>query len=875
MDASEAVRLAQAVIRRRRTAAWCAGVAALLVLAALALGAADAALALGDRLRQTTGWLWLASGPLALAALALRWRTLAPQGDAAIRSVELACADDQRTLAQALELGARSDELARAAAAQLAARLPLAGIAARLPPARLRRWLLIGAVALAALALTWICAPRLAATVFARWHDPLGDHPPWSPTILVWAEAPGSVRARHSARVEVAAAAEGRPCGAPVLVASAGGRELRLPMFPVGPSRWAAEIARIEQPLLLWAEGGGTRTHRHLLAVDPIPELIHLDVHLDQPAYAKLPPSERRLQRSEQAQLDALAGASVRLTPSANRPLAALQVAHDAGPWTRLALSGGHAVLPALPGLWRLRLEASDGAVGETEEPLRLSARTDQPPHADFAEPARDAYATPDSIIAFRAIGSDDLGLAVALRAREVNGLPVPTAAPAPPAGRTWTWAGELDLLKLGADPGDVIALSAAVRDSDPTVQADGRPGQASAVALRRVQVVTWDEYNSFLLQRLDSSALETKYKPLLAELAELQQLREALNATMKPGDELDRKLAELGRRAGALAAKVEAMRRPKPLFRIEPDLQRAIAESARSIAEGKRPAWDAQALARDLAELTRRARGADLARRLGQLADAEQNTVERLLPLAGHRRPTDGDLLRLAELGQQEGLLGSELGSWRELARAWVERENTTLPREAAEMDKLLRQLEDGGAQELKQRSAAAARAGDGREAHRLAGEARDKLLGLLPQIARCGGACTGGACLGLGWSDRLGDDLGGLGQAAGRWGLGGRGSAGLGMWLGYGGDDLGGSLPSQASDLYGPESLSDLGGDHNRQGDDPIGTMAASGAATGLGRVLRQAGTARGPAATRSTLGADERRLVETYFKTLETTP
>lgn len=871
MDASEAVRNAQAVLRRRRAAAWCAALAALLVAAAIALGAADAAFALGDRVRLAVGWLWLAAAPAGLAALVLRWRTLAPQGDAAVRAVEAACGDGQRTLAQALELARRSDPLAQTAAGQLAGRLPLAGLAARLPRSRAPRWLLLAVAGLAAIALTWAIAPRLAATVFARWRDPLGDHPPWSPTTLSWAAVPERVRARHAARVEVAA--EGRACAAPVLVVDDAGRVARLAMFPVGPQRWAAEVARVERPLLLWAEGGGTRTHRHALAIDPLPELVSLDLRLDQPAYARLPPSERRLRQGEQAQLDALPGATLRLVPTANRPLAAVLLARDAGAWARLPLVAGAAVLTPAPGLWRLRLEAGDGAIGETEEPLRLSPRTDQPPRADFAEPSRDAYATPDSIIAFRAVGADDLGLVAALRAREVNGLPVPTAAAERPTDRTWEWRGVLDLTKLGADPGDVIALSAAVRDSDPAMQADGQPGKPSAVALRRVQVVTWDEYNSFLLQRLDGSALEQKYKPLLGELAELQKLREALKQSLPPGDELDRKLKELAARAEALAAKVAAMKRPKPLFRIEPDLQDAIAEAARDFAEGKRPSWDAEALAKDLAELTRRARGADLARRLGQLADAEQNTVERLLPLGGHRRPTDGDLLRLSELGQQEALLAQELGAWRELARAWIERERLNLPRETAEMERLLKMLEDGGAQELKQRSAAAARAGDGREAHRLASEARDRLLALLPQVGRCGGSCAGGACLGMGWSGKFGSDLGGLGLAAGMWGLGGRGSAGMGMWLGYGGDDLGGSLPSASSDLYGPENLGDLGGDHSREGGDPIGAMAASGSASGLGRTVRQAGSARGQGATRSTLGSEERRLVEAYFKSLET--
>lgn len=860
---------AQAAIRRRRAAAWCAATAAALAAAALLLGAGDAALALDDRARQVGGWLWLAAAPAALAALALRWRALAPRGDAAVRSVEDALGDRERTLAQALELRARDGELAQAAAGALAARLPLHELPRRLPPSRAPRWLLLLAAAAAIGAVAWTLAPRLSTAVWLRWTDPLGDHPPWSPTSLAWGEAPQRVRARHDARIEVAA--EGRPCAAPALLAQDGVAVHRIAMFPVGPGRWAAEIARIERPLVIWAEGGGTRTRRHAIAIDPVPELESLDLRLEQPAYARLDPAERRLHGGEQSQLDMLAGAGLRLRPAANRPLAAVHLARDEGEWTRLPLRDGAVALAAEPGLWRLRLEAVDGALGEPETPLRLALRPDLPPRCDVAEPARDAYATPDSSVPFRVVAADDLGLASADCLREVNGLPVPTASAAP-SGRTWAWGGTLDLMRLGAAPGDVIAFGAVVRDSDPAIGPGGRPGKPSPVASRRIQVISWEEYNRLLLQRLDVSAGEAKYAPLAAELAELAQLAAALRAAQVEPTEFDRRLADLRARAAALAAKVEGMKRPQPLFRFEPDLQQALIEAAQDLVEGREPRWDAEALRKDLQELTRRARGMDLARRLGQLADAEQNTVERLLPLAGHRRPTDGDLLRLSELGQQEELLARELDTWLELADRWVEEEREHLPRESGKMRELAQALDDGGAIDLKNRAAAAARAGDGAEAHRLAAEARNRLLALFDDAGRLSGDLAGGAQSGIGWCGSLGGDLGGLMGCAGLFGLGGRGSAGLGMWLGYGGDDLGGSLPSLTADLFGPENLGPGGGERQRDGGDPIAAMASSGTAVGLGAAVRRHGNARGAAARRATLGEPERRLVEDYFKRLE---
>lgn len=434
-----AIAAAQAVLRRRHAAAWCAAIAAGLAVGALALVALDVAMPLPDGARRAGGWAWLAAAPAALAALALRWRTWAPT-ERTVRIVEAACGDRERTLAQALDLAAQPGELAHEAARRLAGRLPLDDLPRRLPGGGARIGLGILAAALAVAGLAWLAAPDLLGAGWARWTDPAGDHPPWSPTRLAWAAVPEAVRAGHPARIEVAVA--GRPCSAPTLVVEAGdGALAHIAMFPIAADRWAAEIARVGTPLTLWAEGGGTRTTRRGIALDPVPELTWLDLRLDQPAYAGLPPTDRRLQRGGQAQFDALRDATLRLAPHANRPLAAVQVSVDGGAWRRLPLADGAVGVPAATGVWRLRLEAADGAVGGDETVATVTARADQPPSIEFAVPSHDAYATPDAVVPFAVSAGDDLGLASAERFREVGGLGVPTADDQP-HGRSWAGRG-------------------------------------------------------------------------------------------------------------------------------------------------------------------------------------------------------------------------------------------------------------------------------------------------------------------------------------------------------------------------------------------------------------------------------------------------
>lgn len=383
--------------------------------------------------------------------------------------------------------------------------------------------------------------------------------------------------------------------------------------------------------------------------------------------------------------------------------------------------------------------------------------------------------------------------------------------------------------------------------------------------------MISWDDYNQELRKRVDLDVLETKYAPVIEQLRDIQRQLEAL-AKQPPSDARDQQASALRQRAARLAGQIEAMHRDQPLFRVEGDLQQALAQAAHDLAEGRTPGWDPDAMAQDLAEMTRRARAAELSRRLSQIADAEQNTAQRLLPLAEHRRPTDGELLRLAELGGDEELLSKALDEWQALVRAWCQREAENLPREAGKLRELADAVADGDIAGLKRRSAATARAGDGREAHRLAAEARDLLLALLPAAERAGASATGGMALGAGWSPGLGGDLGGLLGAGGRWGGGGQGDGGLGLSLGYGGDDQGSSMAGRNAELFGPEELAAKAGGGQGAGGDPVADIAAAGPPVGFHGAARQTATARTTAPARSSLSPEERRVIEDYFTRLE---
>lgn len=867
--------------RRRRSAAM--GLAAAAAAALVALVLADALVALPDAWRVPALPALGAATLLGLiAALGLR---RGPDPAAATRLAEAACGDHERRLSAALDLAGRPGELAAAGAARFASAVDGTRLAAGLPPGRARRWATGLAVVGAAALLLHLAVPGLFAAVWPRLWDPRGDHPPWSRSGLAWATAPATVRSGAAARFEVDVSGPARELA---LVARDGrGRAVSVPMFLIGERRYAGELAGVVEPLTVWAEGGGTRTRRHALGVDPVPVFGPLDLELEAPAYARLAPEARRIAPGEQAEFAALPGSVLRLRPSANRPLAALLVGRDDGEAERLPLVDGALRLPALPGSYRLAPEAVDGARGAAVAALTIVARSDQPPRAQIVQPSRDTLATPSMRLPLVLAADDDLGLVAVHRPRAYNGLEAPELQDAA-HDRAWRRESALDLAALGVRPGDVLTFAALARDTRPEAQ-------WSPTVERHVRIISEAEYNQRLRARLGPDALERKYRDLVRELRALEADADRL-AAAKPGrTALDAELAELGRRAGALAAKSRALKRPDPLFAIEPELQEAIAAAAEELAAAaaagdlgrRRPGAIGEMLRQDLALLTSMARAEGLLARLRQLIDAEQNATDRLGAFAEHRRLTDTDRVRLRELADQEAQIADALQQWLELVPQVAEDLRSMAADEGAEpaarqqggaaadqLEAFAREVAATGAGALKRHAAASARAGDGVEAHRQAAEARDRLLALLPGASSCQGSCRS-LGLSLGWCSgkALADCLAGLGVAAGNgYGLGGAGRAGMGVALGYGGDDQGGSEPSLAMDLLGPENLGDSLGQVGDRGQGGIAAIAASGAGASQAPAAYRRGIRRTAAAARTTLDRDEQRVVDDYFRRLE---
>jgi len=878
------------LITRRRLLG--AGVVLLSAVAAGLIGSLwlDGLVALPEALRRP--WLPALGGGLIGLALVLvhGLRRQHPSAERTAALVEVALDDGERRLTAAWQLSSMAGELAQAGAARLVAALPLSELPRRLPSARWARPAALLAGLMAVALAVHVSLPGFYAAVWPRLSDPRGDHPPFSLLQISLVDPPTRIREGADLRIEAELGGRWQGVRDVVLVAQdAAGVQTRLAMMQVGEHRHAADLSRVTSAQTLWVEAGGTRTRRHVVTLDPIPHLERLDLTVTSPVWSRLSVETRRLRAGEVAELEALAGATVAFMPTANRPLAAVWIVTGDGAGQRVPVQAGAAAWSASAAAVSLSLEATDGARSAAVPVLRLKERPDQPPRATIVRPAADAFATPGMTIPLTLRADDDLGLRLVTRLRGHNGLDAPPLT-SRPSGRDFSHESVLDLKDLGVRPGDVLMIGLIAVDTHPG------DGQAAPVAERHIQIVSEEQYNAYVRQRGGVKMLERKYTPMLAELAELRRLGAELAEARKnmKSEDIDKKLKDFNARIGALQQQARAMKRELPLFAAEPELQEAIAKAAEELElaakEGRVPEPDkdtAATLAQDLALLTRLGQAKGLMARLRQLIDAEQNTVARLDPLAEHRRPTDSDRVRLRELGDQEAQLAEALDQWHRLAGDLANElrfglttdkaspESRTAASKAAEMlDALAVRVRDDGAIPLKQGSAASARSGDGPEAHRQAKEARDLLLALLPPTGACEGGLEG-ACQGIGWCSgkNLLATLRGLGMGAGSgFGMGGAGMGGMGLFLGYGGDDLGMSLGNSTMDLYGPENLGDLAQGHEGADGDGIAAMAAGGKgpvqqATGYRTEVRRTSTTARPV-----LPPAQQQVVDQYFRALE---
>ena len=226
--------------------------------------------------------------------------------------------------------------------------------------------------------------------------------------------------------------------------------------------RWAGQLAVGDKPLSFCVRAGDGLTAAHLLVPLPRPRPGPISLVITPPAYTGLP---ARTLAAERPEIEALVGSRIELaiTPDQALTSAELILGLDGGA-SSIALAGtagvhrGSFVLER-SGTARLRLvAAASGFASAPGGDAEIRAIPDLVPTVLLSRPTGELVAPGDELLMLEGEADDDVGLAtVGCEVRSNGGAWRLLDGIAPTRPGAWPLRERLDLLALGAVPGDRI----------------------------------------------------------------------------------------------------------------------------------------------------------------------------------------------------------------------------------------------------------------------------------------------------------------------------------------------------------------------------------------------------------------------------------
>lgn len=498
----------------------------------------------------------------------------------------------------------------------------------------------------------------IASTVWPRFIDPYGDHPPFSFTRLEITEptTDGTIVV-YGQSITVSVQARGHEPGEVFISfhpAERPAEEKTMPLFSKGSGKFSQQIEQVKSDLVVTAHTKDKRSisqKRHI-GVQKVPQMEKAFVKTTLPAYTGKRPAESPFAFKA---LRALNGSELTFRIQSNRPLKSGTIefaAPDKEPVRNaMAAVSEHEVSGSLKATesGKLRFGFTDidgiGAQGEWEAPLTVLK--DLSPEVRIVEPGQDGFVTEEYRLKVAVESSDDFGVKTVRFHRALNGKygePIVETitdvqtnlqrafAFALVPGYTETQTGAVDktsnrssldallefnstspkpppkleageqLVKVNA--GDKLSFFVEVIDSAPEPQLARSP-------VLTLTVITTEDYNNFLRERLDMADISEKYTELFNELHELVEQQKALadaaekareklasatdkEAAQRKLDELLAKQNELNQKLGKLAQNMEEFVRDEPVYDLEEELAETLQKKAEEIRESTKANDDA-----------------------------------------------------------------------------------------------------------------------------------------------------------------------------------------------------------------------------------------------------------------------------------------
>jgi len=508
----------------------------------------------------------------------------------------------------------------------------------------------------------------ISKTEFARFLDPLGDHPPYSWTQIEIAEPDEETTVDYNGNIVIKAKTSGHTPSDLFLSfrkseddASGAAPFTTLPMYRKPDVGFYQSIEQIRSDITLFVhtKNGKSLSKKRHIKVGLIPKIEKAFLKITPPAYTGITAKEREFRFKE---ITALHGSKVEFRFQSNRPLASGVITPAQGTALALTPSAENEVGGSITAEESTRLQfALVDPLGNTSQETAAAPLTvtfDLPPAISIESPAQDGFICDDFKIEARISASDDYGIRTIRIHRALNEtFSPPLRIPFEEITRNASTTVDFDVKSLGVQPGDTLSLFAEAIDTAP------EPHLARTRTLR-LMVISTEEYNDYLRERNDISAIQHKYSSLLNEfhdrIDEQKELSEAIRKLEEkrsdpktPMDEkelrqeLDKLMAqqaEVNKKLEKLAGQMENFVREKPLYDLESELQHNLTEKASTIRDSLKE--NDGALKANLENLAKNSEaslpeqlnalaslGEESQKQIDALAPAQQQAAEEILP--------------------------------------------------------------------------------------------------------------------------------------------------------------------------------------------------------------------------------------------------
>jgi len=428
-------------------------------------------------------------------------------------------------------------ELARRAVLDAGKSLDLPALPPLAREPQLKRRALQASGAAGLLALFTLSGGHHVRQEWLRFLDPFGDHPPFSLTHLEILNPVAGTKVPYGGSFTVEVKATGHQPRELFFTArplTNDSNKITVAMSARGDGTFVGHLENIRSPLELVAHSGdgGSRSQRRLLDVVLTPQIGPAVVTVTPPSYTG---QKTREISYRFAALQALEGSQIAFQIASNRPLGVGTVRVESGSETPVefpllpAMEGpldrAHAAFVATrSGRLTFSIVDAEGNAAINTPAASLTVTLDQAPAIAISAPERDALVVEGLIIPVMVDATDDYGLRSVRLHIGINDefLPLdPATLEAPDTHRHRT-EHKLDLAEIGAKPGDRITLFAEAVDTRPEPQ-------ITRTSIRRMEVITEDQYNDRLREKADVAMIAGKYEVLLKRFEEQIQKQKLL----------------------------------------------------------------------------------------------------------------------------------------------------------------------------------------------------------------------------------------------------------------------------------------------------------------------------------------------------------